>query len=57
MAPDEILVADGYGVSSFVNFLSYVKKRFPAARLASLNEYQSIAKVIDFVNAEVEKQE
>jgi len=56
MAPDELLVADGYGVASFVNFLSYVKKRFPAARLASLNEYQSIAKVIDFVNVEVEKQ-
>lgn len=54
MSPDEFLVADGYGVASFINFLSYVKKRFPAIRLANIIEYQPIAMVIDFVNSRID---
>ena len=50
MAPDDVLVSDGYGIASFMNFLSYVKGRFPARRLARLEEYKPVAQVIDFVN-------
>ena len=40
----------GYGVKSFLNFLEYVSERLPKDKLASIDDYEPIAKVIDYVN-------
>ena len=50
MTTDPLLFASGYGIDSYCNFLEYICNRFPKDALVSIDNYQPVAKVIDFVN-------
>ena len=55
MTSDKTFVSSGYGVDSFYNFFEYLFKRFPQEFLVSIDEYESIAEVIDYVNLLLKK--
>ena len=55
MTSDRNLYPSGYGIDSFCNFFDYLLDRFPKDYLVSINGYEYIAEVIDFVNLLVEK--
>ena len=57
MTHDEDLYSRGYGINSFSNFLDYISNKFPKEALISSNEYEPIAKVIDFVNQSINKKQ
>ena len=53
MCQDYNLNSSGYGVISYYNFFEYLFKRFPKNLLVSIDDYEFIAKVIDYVNYQV----
>jgi len=50
MTRDLNFCSSGYGIKSFSNFLDYVSNRFPKNRLATIDDYEPIINVIDYVN-------
>ena len=55
MTNDLNSLSSGYGIDSFCNFFDYVLDRFPQDHLVSINEYEFIAEMIDFVNLLIKK--
>ena len=55
MTSDLLFNSSGYGVDSYYNFFDYVLDKFPKDYLVSINNYEFIAEVIDFVNLLVKK--
>ena len=48
-------ISSGYGVDSFYNFFDYVIDNFPSDYLVSIDNYELIAEVIDYINLLIKK--